>query len=405
MVASSDMQGLAPSASDSSSSGLSHDNGQISRLPALFAAQGSRFIYDQAPRLVYWEATQSCALACIHCRASALPHRHPDELTTDEARGLMRQIADFDPRRPPHLVITGGDPLRRPDLFSLIDYGRSLGLSISVTPAGTDALTPAVVRQFKEAGVASLALSLDGSTPARHDAFRRVDGSFAWTVAGARAITAAGIPLQINSMVTAETLDDIPHIYEVVRELGITRWALFFLIATGRGQGLAEVTPAESERVLNWIWRRAADPTTPFAIKTTEAHHYRRIGFTKLARRAAPDDVAQRPLEAIVASPMGRGFGIRDGNGIVFVSHTGEIYPSGFLPLAAGNVRRGDSLVDVYRHHPLFVGLRDADRLEGKCGVCPFRRICGGSRARAYAATGNPLGSDPLCPYVPEGAG
>lgn len=393
MVASSDMQGLAPSASDSSSSGLSHDNGQISRLPALFAAQGSRFIYDQAPRLVYWEATQSCALACIHCRASALPHRHPDELTTDEARGLMRQIADFDPRRPPHLVITGGDPLRRPDLFSLIDYGRSLGLSISVTPAGTDALTPAVVRQFKEAGVASLALSLDGSTPARHDAFRRVDGSFAWTVAGARAITAAGIPLQINSMVTAETLDDIPHIYEVVRELGITRWALFFLIATGRGSSLAEVTPAESERMLNWLAQVSRSPETPFVIKTTEAHHYRRIAAQRMQRHLSE--------EQIVETPVGRGFGIRDGNGIIFVSHLGEVYPSGFLPLGVGNIR-SDSLVTIYRDSPMLRSLRDADQLTGKCGDCPFRLICGGSRARAYAATGDPLASDPLCIYQPR---
>ncbi len=377
----------------------------LARLAALEERIGSRWVFARAPQLIYWEITRACDLACIHCRAEAITRRSAWEFSTEEGEALLRQIVDFGGPRLPQVVITGGDPLQRPDLFDLIAYGRSLGLSMSATPAGTARLTAEMVDTFQAAGVASLALSLDGATAQSHDAFRGVDGSYAWTLEGARAVVERGIPLQINTMVTRDTAAELPAIYEVVRDLGITRWALFFLIATGRGQGLAEVTPAESERVLNWIWRRAADPTTPFAIKTTEAHHYRRIGFTKLARRAAPDDVAQRPLEAIVASPMGRGFGIRDGNGIVFVSHTGEIYPSGFLPLAAGNVRRGDSLVDVYRHHPLFVGLRDADRLEGKCGVCPFRRICGGSRARAYAATGNPLGSDPLCPYVPEGAG
>lgn len=407
-MAGADMQGLAsgitnttritdetpdvPPGIHSGSSGSRRD-GQVNRLPALFAAQGSRFIYDQAPRLVYWEATQSCALACIHCRASALAHRHPDELRTDEARELLRQIAAFDPQRPPHLVITGGDPLRRPDLFELIDYGRSLGVSISVTPAGTDALTPAVIEQFKAAGVAGLALSLDGSTPARHDAFRRVDGSFDWTVNGARAITELGIPLQINTMVTAQTLDDIPHIYSVVRDLGITRWALFFLITTGRGSSLAEVTPAESERMLNWLAQVSRAPETSFVIKTTEAHHYRRIVAQRMQRHLSE--------EAIAATPVGRGFGIRDGNGIIFVSHVGEVYPSGFLPVGVGNVRQ-EGLVDIYRHSPLLRSLRDADQLTGKCGDCPFRLICGGSRARAYAATGDPLASDPLCIYQPR---
>lgn len=368
----------------------------LARLAALEESIGSRWVFARAPQLIYWEITRACDLACIHCRAEAITRRSAWEFSTEEGQMLLRQIADFGGPRLPQVVITGGDPLQRPDLFDLIAYGRSLGLSMSATPAGTARLTPAVVDAFQAAGIASLALSLDGATAQSHDAFRGVNGSYAWTLDGARAVVERGIPLQINTMVTRDTAAELPAIYEVVRDLGITRWALFFLIATGRGQGLAEVTPAESERVLNWIWQRTVDPATPFAIKTTEAHHYRRIGFTKLARRAAPEE--------IIASPMGRGFGIRDGNGIVFVSHTGEIYPSGFLPLAAGNVRRGDSLVDVYRHHPLFVGLRDADRLEGKCGVCPFRRICGGSRARAYAATGNPLGSDPLCPYVPEGA-
>ncbi len=364
----------------------------IHRFPAAFADQRARFIYDRAPMLVYWESTQSCALACVHCRAEAQAAPHPHELTTEEARALFRQIAAFD-SKPPHLVITGGDPLRRPDLFELIAYGRDLGLSISVTPAGTSALTPAVIRSFKEAGVASLALSLDGSTAARHDAFRGVAGSYAWTLEGARAIIAEGIPLQVNTMVTAETLADLPSIFALMNEMGITRWAVFFLITTGRGSTLAEITPAQSEQMLNWLWEINRAPETTCAIKTTEAHHYRRIGVQRMQRRMSADQ--------ILSTPFSRSFGIRDGNGIVFVSHLGDIYPSGFLPIPTGNVRR-DSLVKTYREDALFKALRDADQLTGKCGECAFRIICGGSRARAYAVTGNPLASDPLCPYQPH---
>jgi radical SAM protein len=368
---------------------------QSTRLPALFAAQRHHFSHDQAPRLVYWEATQSCALACVHCRAAAMAHRHPDELTTEEGQALLRQIAAFADESPPHLVITGGDPLRRPDLFELIAYGKALGLSISVTPAGTQALTEEVIARFQQAGVASLALSLDGSTPAIHDAFRGVAGSFEWTISGARAIVARGIPLQLNTMVTAETAHDLPQIYQVVKELGITRWALFFLIGTGRGTALAEVSPAESERLLNWLIEIARAPETNFVIKTTEAHHYRRIAVQRMRRHMRD--------EQILGTPVGRGFGIRDGDGIVFVSHRGDIYPSGFLPLGAGNVR-ADSLVETYRHSALFTSLRDPDQLQGKCGDCSFRLVCGGSRSRAYAATGNPLASDPLCIYQPRAA-
>jgi radical SAM protein with 4Fe4S-binding SPASM domain len=181
--------------------------------------------------------------------------------------------------------------------------------------------------------------------------------------------------------------------YQVVKDLGITRWALFFLIATGRGSSLAEVSPAQSEQLLNWLWEINRAPETSFAIKTTEAHHYRRIIVQRLQHRMTE--------EKIFNTPAGRGFGIRDGNGIVFVSHQGEVYPSGFLPVSAGNVRT-DSLNHIYRDSPLFNALRDPDQLTGKCGDCPFRIICGGSRARAYAATGNPLASDPLCPYQPR---
>lgn len=362
------------------------------RFPARFAAQQARFTYDQTPMLVYWESTQSCALACIHCRAAALAARHPDELSTQEARALFDQIAAFG-SKPPHLVITGGDPLRRPDLFELIDYGHSLGLAISVTPAGTAALTPEVVAQFKQAGVASLALSLDGATPESHDAFRGVAGSFEWTLDAAAAIITEDIPLQINTMVTAETLAALPQMHQLIKDLGLTRWALFFLIGTGRGTSLAEISPAQSEQLLNWLWEINRAPETGFIVKTTEAHHYRRIAVQRLQHHMTE--------ETIVRTPIAHTFGIHDGNGIVFVSHLGEVYPSGFLPISAGNVR-ATNLEQIYRNSPLFKALRDPEQLTGKCGDCAYRIACGGSRARAYAFTGDPLASDPLCIYQPN---
>ncbi len=352
------------------------------------------FIFDRSPLLVYWEATRACDLACVHCRAEAIPKRHPLELSTAEAKALLCQIAQFDENHAPHVVITGGDPLQRPDLLELIRYGRELGLSISVTPAGTQRLTPRAIQELQEAGVSSLALSLDGSDATTHDAFRGVPGSFGWTALAAQAAEAEGIPLQINTMVTARTLNDLPRTYERVKSWRVTRWALFFLIATGRGRALEEITPQQSEAWLNWLCDLAESGETPFAIKTTEAHHIRRIAFLRMQARGMDE-------EQILRTPIGRGFGVRDGNGIVFVSHLGQIYPSGFLPLAAGNIRSA-RLGEVYRHSELFRALRDTNRLKGKCGRCPFRVICGGSRARAYALTGDPLESDPLCPYQPK---
>jgi AdoMet-dependent heme synthase len=352
----------------------------------------ARFTYNDSPMLVYWEATRACELACIHCRAEAVAHRDPLELSTAEAKTLLGQIAEFDGPMGPHVVITGGDPLQRPDLMELIRYGASIGVNVSVTPAGTPRLTAAVVRELKEAGMASMGLSLDGSSAAIHDAFRRVDGSFRWTVGAAEAAREHQIPVQINTMVTASTLPDLPRIYELVKTLGIARWALFFLVTTGRGRELEEISAEESERLLNWLWSLMR--SSPFPIKTTEAPYYRRIAYLKMRSRGLTE--AQ-----ILENPVGRGFGIRDGNGIVFVSHTGDVSPSGFLPVVAGNVRR-NTLPEIYRYSDLFRSVRDPEQFVGKCGYCEYRALCGGSRARAYAATGNVLESDPLCVYQPR---
>lgn len=345
--------------------------------------------FDEAPLVIHWEATRACDLACIHCRADAVRHRHPGELTTAEARAMLEEIGSFPTRRQPHVVITGGDPLRRPDLVELIRYGTERGLSVSTTPAGTPRFTPDIVKRLKAAGVSSLALSLDGSDAERHDSFRQERGSFGWTLDIARAAIRQGVPLQINTMVTAETAPDLPQIYRLLHDIGISRWVLFFLITTGRGWELQEVSPSQGTELLTWLAELADSRETPFPVKTTEAPHFRRIYSERRRSAGATDHEIRR-------SALGYGFGVRDGNGVVFVSHTGDVYPSGFLPIRAGSVRERP-LPEIYRNAPIMKELRDVQRLRGRCGECPMRAICGGSRARSYAVTGDPFASDPLC--------
>ena len=350
----------------------------------------SRFVFAEAPLRVYWELTRACDRACRHCRAEAIPRRDPRELSTVEGRRFLDALVEFG-RPGPHIVLTGGDPLKRPDFWDLLEHGVSLGLDLSVAPSGTPALTPEVIHRFKRSGVRAMSLSLDGSDAARHDGFRGVPGCFEQTVEAARAAVEEGIALQVNSLVTAETLDDLPEIGELVARLGAGRWSLFFLIKVGRGRVLGQLTTAECEGLLAWLWERWHEVS--FLITTTEAPHYRRVALQRVR-------VEEQGREEIRRSPIRRAFGIRDGNGIMFVSHTGEVQPSGFLPLSAGNVRVM-SPAELYREASLFRNLRQSERFDGRCGRCEFREICGGSRARAYAASSNPFGEDPLCPYKP----
>ena len=344
--------------------------------------------YHQGPLMLYWEMTHACDLACRHCRAAAISRRDPNELTLEEGKHLFDAICAFgDPR--PHVVLTGGDPLRRPDLYALIDYAVKQGLVVSVTPSGTPSCTTDVITRLRDSGVSMAAFSLDGSSPSKHDRIRGVAGSFGYTVDAIREAMDVGLGVQINTLVSAETASDLPAVYRLVRELGVPRWALFFLIQVGRGAVLNDVSPEVGEEILSWLYECAQHPGP--TIKTTEAHHFRRIAVQR--RRANGQAQSQ------VAS-IRRSWNIRDGAGIMFISHLGEIYPSGFLPIRAGNVRVDDP-VRVYRESSLFQQLRDPDAFKGKCGQCEFRAICGGSRARAFAATGDPLESDPLCPYQP----
>jgi radical SAM protein len=360
--------------------------------------------FARAPFLVIWETTQACALACRHCRASARPWRDPLELTTDEGRRLVRQTAEMGT---PLIVFSGGDPASRPDLIDLIAEGKRSGLRTATIPAATDALTPELVRRLKDAGLDQLALSLDFPDAARHDAFRGVPGAFEKTLSAAAWAREAGLPLQINTTVCADTVPHLEAMAEFVASLGIVFWEVFFLVPTGRGSTLGGLRPEECERVFALLHR--VQEAGPFIVKVTEAPHYRRH-VTQQARRSAgrpgrPEGAVAMP--ALLTRSEGPGHtvglaprGVNAGNGFLFVSHRGEVFPSGFLPVAVGSVRdRG--LADLYRNAPLMRALRDPDRLEGRCGRCEFRQICGGSRSRAFALTGDPFATDPWCAYQP----
>lgn len=331
--------------------------------------------YPERPLRVYWEVTRACDLACRHCRASARPDPHPDTLSPLAGLTLIAALAQFGTPLP-HLVLTGGDPLKRQDLFDLVDAARSVGFQVSVAPSATPLLTATALWQFRDHGVSAISLSLDGSTAPRHDALRGVPGTFDRTIAAAAIATDCGLPVQINTLVCEETVDDLPAILEKVLAIGATRWSLFFLVEVGRGTVLRPLSAGRAETVLQWI--AAMGRPQGLVVTTTEAPQLRRV--------------AQRP--AMHAA------GVRDGNGILFISHTGDICPSGFLELPAGNVRT-DHVVDVYRRSPLFTALRQPEHFGGRCGHCEFRMECGGSRARAWAATGNPVAADPLCAYDP----
>jgi MoaA/NifB/PqqE/SkfB family radical SAM enzyme len=344
--------------------------------------------FDRAPRRVYWELTRACDLACRHCRAEAVPEPDPAELTAPEGLALIDRLARFGAPLP-HLVLTGGDPLKRPDLFELIAAARARGFGVSVAPSATPLLTPQMIARLAAAGVEAVSLSLDGPEATRHDALRGVPGCFDRTVAAARACVAAGMPFQVNTLVCEETLADLPAVHAVAAGLGAARWSLFFLVAVGRGTVLRPITAAACERLFEALLDLAS-PDGP-VITTTEAPHFRRVvrEGARRAGRAAPAGQA-----------IGHGAGIRDGNGIMFISHAGLVHPSGFFALSAGNVRAADP-VDLYRDSGLFRALRRPDLFGGRCGRCEWLEACGGSRARALAATGDPLAEDPLCLYEP----
>jgi len=337
--------------------------------------------------------TRACALACVHCRADAIHRRDPRELTTEEGFRLIDQVRAFG-ERPPLLVLTGGDPMRRPDLADLVRYAADTGLTVALTPSGTAAATPERLAALKQAGLSRIAVSLDGPDPSTHDAFRRVRGSYAWTMRIIETTIELGLPLQITSTISRMTLPYLEAMAGRVRQFPLTLWALFFLIRTGRGANLEQITAEECERVLNYLYDLSL--TSPFGIKTTEAPQYQRVVWQRERQQRGLSSAQTVAPRRQLRAPRG----VNDGNGFVFIDHLGNICPSGFLPAPCGNVRTA-SLVGVYRSDELFTRLRDTNGLLDKCGRCQFRAICGGSRSRAFASSGAVMASDPLCVYEP----
>jgi radical SAM protein len=343
-------------------------------------------MYDDGPRIVIWETTRACALACVHCRAEAIPHRHSRELSTIEAKDLIDEVAAWGKAI---FVFTGGDPLMRPDIYELAAYATSRGLRTAISPSATGRLTPKALANLAEAGCSRISLSIDGPDAKTHDAFRGVRGTFERTLKSALAAVQAGLELQINTTISRHNNTQIREMGQLVAGLGATMWSVFFLVPTGRAQAEQALNAFETEAAFAVLYD--VRQHSPFDVKTTEAPHYRRFAAQRLA---ALDPGQKPPKSSALRFPA-----IGDGKGFVFVSHIGEIQPSGFLPLTCGNVRT-ESLLAVYRDHRFMRRLRNPDSFVGKCGRCDYRFLCGGSRARAYAVLSDPFGSDPSCSYV-----
>jgi radical SAM protein with 4Fe4S-binding SPASM domain len=339
--------------------------------------------FAERPFLVFWEVTRACALACSHCRAEAQHHRDPLELSCIEAERLVDQLAEL---KPPMLILTGGDPMMRPDVLDIAARASAAGLRVGLSPSATARLMNSDFHAIRAAGIERMSLSLDGATRETHDAFRGVRGTFDRTLRAMEMANDAGISLQINTTLTKGNLAEFPAFRDLMFEWKPAMWSVFILVPTGRA-GIDDLPdPDDLERV----FEEMADLVgkAPFSIKTTEGHHFRRV----LAQRGKGGPASRPGFRA----PLG----IRDGRGVMFISHTGVVSPSGFLPVDCGNARERH-VAEIYREHPLFISLRDSDALGGKCGRCEFRRICGGSRSRAYGVTSDPFAEDPSCNYQP----
>lgn len=352
--------------------------------------------FGRNPLMFYYEVTQACDLVCMHCRASAQEEPDAAQLTTEQSKALIDQITTF-PRKP-ILVLTGGDPLKRPDLLELIRHATAHGLQVALTPSATPLATIEALSAVKEAGVQRLGISLDGPDAETHDAFRGWSGSFDRTIQMLADAKQLDLPVQVNTSITARNFEKIDAIADLLSTQGIAMWSVFFLIPVGRGEVEKRIEPEQYEIAFERLWHHAQHQ--PYAVKTTEAPHYRRYVLQQEGDPlAGPRGATASGRSVGHRAPLGVG----DGKGVMFVGHTGEIFPAGFLPLECGRFPH-DSVVDVYQNHPTFRALRDPDQFHGKCGECDYRQVCGGSRARAYAVTGDPLGAEPDCVYVPEPA-
>jgi radical SAM protein len=355
--------------------------------------------FDMAPFTIAWEITRACAYACVHCRADAQHKRDSRELSTAEAKTLIDRLAAFGNQ--PILIFTGGDPMMRPDLFELIAYATERGLRCSLTPTATALPTRERLEKVREAGIRRIALSLDAPRPDIHDHFRQVPGSWQRTLDILHRAQEVGLSVQVNTTVSKHNVDILHEMIPFIQEVNAVQWSVFFLVPTGRAQLENMISPEQHEKVFNWLYDLSQ--SAPFDIKSTAAPMYRRVAIQRKRAEASGTPVTFQGAGFQYADGLNRPTkGVNDGNGFLFISHIGEIQPSGFLPITAGDVRT-DDIVDVYRHSKLFTDLRSPDKIKGRCGICEYRDVCGGQRGRAYGVTGDYLETDPACSYIPKG--
>lgn len=373
------------------------------------AVRRPEFDVADRPFIVIWEVTRACDLVCAHCRAEAMPQRSLAELSTEEGRALIDQIAAFG-QPSPLLVLTGGDPMKRPDLAELVAHASSHHVPVAFSPSATPLLTVDLLRELRAAGLEAISLGIDGASDAVHDALRGIDGVFARTMATWDAALELGLKVQVDTMVAKLNLWDLPFIAHILRERDAMNWSVFFLVPVGRGKHLEQITPQECEDVMNFIY----DVGLTIGARTTEGHHFKRVVLERIVLNhlgLAPEQTLRlgptyHELRARLAWESTRDtarhapMDVNAGRGFVFVSHVGTVHPSGFLNASAGNVRI-KSLNEIYRSSRLLLNLRNAAMLSGRCGRCEFVSVCGGSRSRAFATSGDVLSEDPLCAYQP----
>jgi len=340
-------------------------------------------------RLVAWETTRNCNLACKHCRASAHNGPFAGELDTAAAFRLLDQIAEVGQ---PIVILTGGEPLLRPDIFEIARYGTDKGLRMVMAPNGT-LITAAYAKRMAESGIQRISVSLDGATAAKHDDFRGVPGAFEGALRGITRAKEAGIAFQINTTISKLNLAEIPKIQQLAVDLGAVAHHIFLLVPTGRGKYIIdqEITAQEYEATLNWFYDQR--DKTPLQLKATCAPHYYRI-----LRQRAREEGRRVTFESHGLAAATRG--CLGGTGFCVISHRGVVQPCGFLQVDSGNVTQ-TSFADIWRGSKVFLALRNYDDLKGKCGECEYKRVCGGCRARAYESIGDFMAEEPLCSYQP----
>ncbi|WP_211274919.1 radical SAM/SPASM domain-containing protein [Bacillus marinisedimentorum] len=346
---------------------------------------------DYMPRLIFWELTEGCNLKCVHCRATAQPQRNKEELTTEQAFSILEQIAEF---ADPILVLTGGEPLYRPDFFEIADYANKLGITTALASNGT-LITREIAKKIKDAGIRRVAISLDGPTADIHDKFRGIPGAYEAALRGASYVKEQGIELQFNTTITKHNIEYVEDTVQLARAQNVDALHLFMLVPVGCGIQITEsqMLPAEQyEEVLGWFYDRSRE--VPFEIRATCAPHYYRIMRQKAAEAGDRITAKTHGMAAMTK-------GCLAGTGVSFISHKGKVQPCGYLPVQAGDLAE-QSFAEIWNGSPVFMKLRNNEELEGKCGVCEFINVCSGCRARAYYETGSYMSEEPYCVYTPQ---